>query len=510
MLKKLRLTISIIVFGLLTFYFLDFAGILSVKIHVFGHIQFIPALISRSIVIVVCLVVCVLLFGRIYCSSLCPMGIFQDIVNRCSKSICSKKKFTYRKNNLVLRWSIVVVSLILFFFGFTIVIGILDPYSAYGRMVVHIFSPIYMFINNILASIFNNFGNHTFYKVKIEVFSIFSLGVAIFTFIIVSILAWTKGRFYCNTICPVGTILGFLNKFSLFKIKINNEQCVSCGICADKCKASCIDLKTKSVDYNQCVNCFNCINNCNRKGISFIINKNKSESQSNQPKIAEIVKIDKSKRNFLLMGLGVVTIPKVLTSHIALGSGTSLHRTIPISPPGSVSTERLLSRCTSCHLCISKCFSKVLKPAFMEYGIGGMMMPVMHFEKGFCNYNCTICTRVCPTHALLPLTREQKHRLQVGKVVFIPEICVVHTDKTSCGACSEHCPTQAVKMVPYKDGLTIPFIDVDICVGCGGCEYICPVRPYRAIFVEGNKIHEKAKAFTIEKSKEKEITDFGF
>jgi len=138
------------------------------------------------------------------------------------------------------------------------------------------------------------------------------------------------------------------------------------------------------------------------------------------------------------------------------------------------------------------------------------MMPVMYFEKGFCNYDCTICTNVCPNNALTSLTMEQKHRLQVGKVVFVPELCVVNTKGTSCGACSEHCPTQAVKMVSYKNGLTIPFVDANICVGCGGCEFICPVRPNRAIYVEGNRVHQQARAFEVEKKEEKEITDFGF
>jgi len=267
------------------------------------------------------------------------------------------------------------------------------------------------------------------------------------------------------------------------------------------------------------VNCFNCINNCNEKGISFTINviskiksKNKNKEQpashsTNQSAIQ--LDVDTSKRKFLLFGLSALAAPKLL-AQVYSTVNPPLERTIAISPPGSVGIDRLMSRCTSCHLCVSKCSSKVLKPAFMEYGIAGIMMPLMHFEKGFCNYNCTACSQVCPSHALLPLNREQKHKLQVGKVIFIPELCVVHTDKTSCGACSEHCPTQAVKMIQYKDGLTVPYIDVDICVGCGGCEYICPVRPYRAIYIEGNKIHQEAKAFTIEESDDRIITDFGF
>ncbi|MDR2581404.1 MAG: 4Fe-4S dicluster domain-containing protein [Fibromonadaceae bacterium] len=487
MLKKIRVAVSILIFSLLTFYFLDFAGILPSRIHVLGHIQFIPALLSHN-AIIVCLIILALLFGRVYCSFICPMGVFQDIASRCSK-----KKFAYRKNNPVLRWSIVAITFILFLSGFTIAIGILDPYSAYGRIAVHIFRPIYIFANNILAGVFSNFGNYTFYKVGIGILSIFSLSVALLTFVAIGVLAWKKGRFYCNTICPVGTVLGFINKFSLFKIRINNTQCTSCGICEKNCKASCIDAKAKTIDYSRCVNCFNCVKGCNRRGVFYA-----KKSKEIQPAV------DKGKRKFLLAGLAAIAAPK------ALAANPAAQRKVAISPPGSVSAERLMKRCTSCHLCVSKCPSKVLRPAFMEYGIGGMMMPVMCFERGFCNFDCTACSSVCPSHALVPLTKEQKHRLQVGKVIFIPELCVVHTNGTSCGACSEHCPTQAVKMVPYKGGLTIPVIDVDTCVGCGGCEFICPVRPYRAIYVEGNKVHQKAKAFIVEKQEEREVRDFGF
>jgi ferredoxin len=148
----------------------------------------------------------------------------------------------------------------------------------------------------------------------------------------------------------------------------------------------------------------------------------------------------------------------------------------------------------------------------MEYGLGGIMQPVMTYDKGFCNYNCTVCADVCPNGALLPLSMDQKHMTQIGRVNFVHDICVVVTDNNNCGACAEHCPTQAVTMVPYEagEGLTIPHINPDICVGCGGCEFICPVRPHRAIFVEGNAVHQTREAFEVEEKKEVEIDDFGF
>lgn len=182
---------------------------------------------------------------------------------------------------------------------------------------------------------------------------------------------------------------------------------------------------------------------------------------------------------------------------------------MPIAPPGAISFDHLREKCISCHLCVSKCPSHVIKPAFLEYGLGGIMQPKLFFDRGFCNYDCTFCGDVCPTGAILPLTKEEKNHTQMGKVKFIMENCIVYYDETSCGACSEHCPTQAVRMVPYKGVLTIPETDTSICVGCGGCEYVCPAIPFKAIYVEGlttQNIVEIKK----EKVEETVIDDFGF
>jgi formate hydrogenlyase subunit 6/NADH:ubiquinone oxidoreductase subunit I len=120
------------------------------------------------------------------------------------------------------------------------------------------------------------------------------------------------------------------------------------------------------------------------------------------------------------------------------------------------------------------------------------MQPFLDFDKGYCNYDCTICGEVCPTGALNRLDKSKKHHIQLGKSYFIKENCITYTNGTDCGACSEHCPTKAADMVPFKDGLVIPEINQAICIGCGACEYICPVRPIKAIYVEGNRVHEKA------------------
>lgn len=505
MLRKVRIGISVTLFALITFFFLDFAGLLPNGFHRLAHIQFIPALLSLSFGILAFLIVLTLLFGRVYCSTICPMGILQDVVARISKSVGKKKKrYGYSPAKNILRWAVVAVTVLAYVCGFTVLTGLLDPYSAYGRIVVNVFKPVYMLGNNLLESVFARFDNYTFYQVDTSLLSVSSFVIALFTLFVIGYLSWKHGRTWCNTLCPVGTVLGFLSRFSLFKVRIDMSKCNSCGLCATKCKAACIDSKGHAIDYSRCVDCFDCLGACNKRALVYspTISKKKPEA-------------DASKRRFLMAGvLTASAAPEVLAqikeTVATLDGKKPYKKEYPITPPGSVGREFFQSKCTSCHLCVSKCPSHVLKPAFMEYGLGGIMQPTVSFEKGFCNFDCTVCGDVCPNGAITPLTVEEKHLTQMGYVVFVKENCIVLTDGTSCGACSEHCPTQAVAMVPYKDGLTLPQVNTEICVGCGGCEYVCPARPFRAIYIEGNPVQKKAIPFKETETEKVEIDDFGF
>ncbi|MDR0823647.1 MAG: 4Fe-4S binding protein, partial [Prevotella sp.] len=435
MLKNLRLGISIVIFALITFYFLDFSTLLPDSFHWLAHIQFIPALLGGSFIILAALIILTLLFGRVYCSSICPMGIYQDIVSWFSKRrIFSKKKkrYKYGKAKNILRWSVLGITIIAFFLGFPVILGLIDPYSAWGRIVTNIFKPVYLQGNNILESIFTSFDNYTFYKVEIYILSVLALVIGIITFLAIGFFAWRYGRTYCNTICPVGTTLGFLSRFSLFKVRIDTNKCNSCGSCATKCKASCIDSKNHAIDYSRCVDCFNCLGSCSQNALSFTTPLKKQASHPEKPETT-----DKGKRQFLLTGLTTaITVPAVFAQDKVDGlTGNSKYvRKTPICPPGAISAEHLLKHCTACHLCISRCPSNVIKPAFMEYGLGGVMQPTMSYEKGFCNYKCTVCSEVCPAKALKPLTQEEKQMTQIGRVTFNEDICIVHTEETNCGA----------------------------------------------------------------------------
>ncbi len=163
------------------------------------------------------------------------------------------------------------------------------------------------------------------------------------------------------------------------------------------------------------------------------------------------------------------------------------------SPPGSKSVDHFYSNCTACHLCVAACPTHVLQPSFLEHGVFNILQPYLDNSAAYCTFECVRCTEVCPTGALLPVTIEKKKTLQIGKTNFVKENCIVETEGTACGACSEHCPTKAVIMIPYKNNLKIPEVRNDYCVGCGACEYACPTQPYKAIYVEGNPVHQIAK-----------------
>lgn len=269
MLKKIRIVLSLLLFSLITFYFLDFREVLPKGFDFLAKIQFIPALLSLNILILTSLLLLTLVFGRVYCSSICPMGIYQDIAAWLSKKFTRKKKYTYSKAKNILRWSMLGATVVAFIFGFSFLVGLLDPYGAYGRMITHLLRPAYLAGNNLLATIFTSFNTYSFYKVSIYSLSLFSTVIGLITLVVIGFLAWHNGRTWCNTICPVGTTLGFLSKYALCKVQFVDEKCNSCGLCAMKCKASCIDSKNKQIDHSRCVTCFNCLEVCKHHAMKY-------------------------------------------------------------------------------------------------------------------------------------------------------------------------------------------------------------------------------------------------
>jgi ferredoxin len=386
-------------------------------------------------------------------------------------------------------------------------ITLLDPYSIFARFMTFFLKPVVIVINNYAAGILGKFDIFTLSNVPVKGFPLVVYSIPAAFFLLIGTLSLTKGRLYCNMICPVGTFLGLISKISLFRIKFNEAACTRCGRCAMRCKSSCIDFLKPHVDITRCVSCFNCVHTCQDKAITYgIVNIKRKDHET-----------DESKRRIiagsvlLLLGLSKVASGQDKTAPKPKKESTvKENKTCPVCPPGGVSIADFNKDCIACSLCINACPNGVLQPAYMQYGIAGIMQPVMDYHKNFCMYNCTKCTEICPTNALHPLVLEAKKLTQIGKSKFIKDNCIVKTEKTACGACSEACPTKACHMIPYEGNLVIPEVTEDICIGCGHCEFACPATPYKAIFVDGNTVHVAAKKPENVKSDIKTPVEFPF
>ena len=485
MLSKIRTILAAVVFVLITLLFLDFTGTLHCWLGWLAKIQFLPAVMALNVVVIVALVALTLVFGRIYCSVICPLGILQDLLARLRRK---KNKYSYSKEVKWLRYPVLVVFVLAGVAGVGSLFQLLAPYSSFGRIATMILQPLWMLGNNVLASIAERADSYAFYSVEVWMKSLPVFVIAAATLVVLFILAWRGGRTYCNTICPVGTILSFLARFSWMKIQFVEDKCKNCSMCSKNCKAACIDYKTHSVDYSRCVVCGNCIDKCKFGALKYAPVKSAKTAAP----------VDGSKRSFLLASALVSTAAlaqkkeKLMDGGIAeLEDKVAPERQTPLTPPGSLSFQNLATRCTGCQLCVSECPNDVLRPST---DLMHLMMPTMSYERGFCRPECTRCSDVCPAGAIKPLDDIEKSSIQIGHAVWIKKNCVVLTDEVECGNCARHCPSGAIEMVPLdendEESPMIPAINEAACIGCGACEYVCPSRPFSAIYVEGHEVHK--------------------
>ena len=494
MLRKLRITLAIICFTLITLLFLDFTGTLHAWFGWMAKLQFVPAMLASSIVVIIGIVIITALFGRIYCSVICPLGVYQDgIAHLAEKRKKNRYSFKRRKKY---SYCIGLIFFLLIVFGFTGVAIFIEPYSIFGRFASNLFAPVYRLINNVLAYFAERWDSYAFYHVDVYIKSLPIFIIATAYFLTITVLALVNGRWYCNNICPVGAVLGCLSKFAIFKPHFDEEKCVSCGVCEKNCRCSAIDSKKHEIDYSKCVTCFNCISKCKKGAMKYgyykyfkvteeprtISDEGKTSRKTFITTVATLAAASTLKAQEKVVDGGLATIEKKKAPK----------RETPIKPAGSVSLDNFSSRCTGCQLCVQVCPNDVLRASS---NLDTFMQPEMSYERGYCRPECTKCSEVCPAGAIHKITREEKTAIQIGHAVWVGQNCVPLRDGVSCGNCAKHCPSGAITMMPYdpEDATSpmIPSINTEKCIGCGACEHVCPARPFSAIFVEGNLIHKE-------------------
>ena len=489
LLRKVRITLAAICFVGLTLLLLDFTGTLHAWLGWLAKVQALEAVLALNVVVIVVLAVLTLVFGRIYCSVICPLGVMQDIFGWLGKR-AKKNRYSYSPAVSWLRYAVLALFVVALLAGIGSVVQLLAPYSAFGRIATMLLQPLWQMGNNVLAAVAERMDSYAFYSVDVWLKSLPVLLVAMATVVVLAVLAWRGGRTYCNTVCPVGTVLSWLARWSLLKVRFDADKCRSCSLCTKNCKASCIDYKTHSVDYSRCVVCGDCIGKCKfgalRYGGKRKVESGKWKEESN------------SRRSFLLVTAAVATTAIAQENKKVDGGLAELidkkapERQTPVTPPGSLSAKNMATRCTGCQLCVSECPNGVLRPSL---DLLHLMQPTMQFERGYCRPECTRCSDVCPAGAIKPIDEIDKSSIQIGHAVVAPDFCLAATGEAECGNCERHCPVGAIEMVPTDpdDDLSpsVPAVNEEACIGCGACEYLCPVRPLSAIHVEGHEVHRR-------------------
>lgn len=471
---------------LLAFFLLFTFGVVLPGLEGLAAMQFGPALLAGGFGVLLAIILATFIFGRVYCSILCPLGLTQDLLARLRK----KRSYKKLKASWILRLGILALFTASFASGWLFFFEAIDPYSAFGRMMAAIVKPCMDALGNSAAWLAQLFDSNLFAWREIHFSGWTAFGAAILTLAALLGLVLRHGRAWCN-FCPVGTALGLLAQKALFRLRLAKDKCVSCGLCQKSCKTGCIDVGQGGIDASRCVVCLDCAALCPKGAIGFATPGAAAAGSG----------LNVSKRAFLrAMGggaiLSAVAAPalqaadreRINRPDIVPARRSLRPRAEPLVPPGAQGLDNFAGHCIGCQLCVNVCPNNVLVSSTQG---AGLLQPGMSFEKGYCRPNCVKCGEVCPTGAIRAISVEDKKRIGIGKAAIDQGLCIVRVDKIQCSACQRICPQEAISLKGDLSGnLKMPFVDVDRCTGCGACEYVCPAQPLAAIAVRALKTHE--------------------
>ena len=364
-LYKIRITSAIIIF------IIAVIGMLGIfyPLNLFD-IQFLPVLQRvlnnfsiTPLLILIALILLTLIFGRIYCSLICPLGILQEIIgfikNKTSDSV---------HKNYPLKYFLAAVVWGIFIGGSSLLIRYIDPYTIFGSAI-----------------------------------SKTSAGLIIVGLIILAV--FFKDRIFCTNFCPVGTILGLISKISFNKIYIS-DVCVSCGQCEKNCPAACINSKEKTVDNETCIKCLKCLEICPKNGIKY---------GKTPPKA---IKFDIKRRQLIIASTALALFGIMTKAGLELKEKITEKIKDVILPPGAENKEKFLNKCLNCNLCIENCPNKIIKKADNEY-------PAVHidYSKSFCKFDCNECSKICPSGAIKRINKKEKQQTRIAMAMINEEKC---------------------------------------------------------------------------------------
>lgn len=450
-------------------------------------------LASRTFVagsaIALTVVILTLLVGRAWCGWLCPLGTILDIFSLSSR----KQQSCLEKKPIAPKWRSVKYILLM-----TILVAAL-----FGNLSLLIFDPLTLLFRTLSTSIWPAL-DQLVTAVEIALYQYPALARPISSFdawirpqilppfplhyrqslllgavlLTVILLNVATSRFWCRYLCPLGALLGLLSKFAIVTRKISIE-CKGCKICSQVCPTGTIDpAKNYASDPGECTVCLDCLEACPRGGNSFTPGLS----------IAPWNTYDPNRRQALYALAGAIPALTMLRSD-AIKKHPHPHL---LRPPG-VNEDDFLSRCIRCGECVRACPTAGLQPSISEAGLEGIWTPVLIPRMGYCDYSCAVCGRICPTNAIPELDLAVKRVQVIGKAYIDQNRCVAWADHIDCIVCEEMCPLPEkaihleenyIEIADQQEiSVLLPFVDRNICIGCGICEYKCPVTGQSAIRV---------------------------
>lgn len=412
---------------------------------------------------IITLVIIIVGFGRIYCSTICPLGFLQDISIWLGKLFRIKRDWEiFRIVRLkIFRISILAITVFLLVAGSAFATGILEPFSIFSRIMY--FLKI-LFQRSVSGSV-----------MPMVLIAVTSLAIVL--------PAIKQGRFFCSWLCPVGTMLWGFSKLSVFKFRIDQTTCNQCNKCISGCKSGAISKQTKIIDQAVCVGCFNCLTVCNQQAVKIMPEK----SGNKRVRIVdEKVGITENRRKFLRQfssALFVMSIPlSVISSNQWQGIQSGKVQLLPVFPLGSMNLKRFKNKCTGCMLCAQRCPSKIIIASIGSFE-GSPILPVLNFKDNYCLEDCVACSQVCPTGALQEVRVEEKNTTKMASLKLDLAACQIVAEGLECAICAEICPLHAIEMKkPPDQKYPIPLVIQNLCNGCGKCQFRCPVKQREDIF----------------------------
>jgi polyferredoxin len=429
--------------------------------------------------------------GRFFCGWICPLGTTIDLSSKILKSPSNRVSAKYDRLRY-LKFAVLILSIILAFFAINIW-SYLDPLSIFNRVLTVTIYPLGTFFseNILLAFTGISFLEDPAYwlfdlykQIIMPENQAFVQQIFLISLLLIIILALEKlsRRFWCRYLCPAGAWLGFLSQFRFYE-RIVGKTCPVCNKCQVECKMNAIPeedvARTSKIE---CIECFNCGALCppKSKAITYHWRWKPYHTQ-----------VDLSKRQF---------VTTTAASFAALGMlSVGLHNREAeermIRPPGSLPEKEFLDRCIRCLECVRICQSNghCLQPDYIHNKFNELWVPVAIMREGYCEYSCNLCGQVCPTEAILPLDLKEKQKTAMGLAYFNKNICIPFAKNKDCIVCEEHCPTPdkaikfEIKEVTHPDGsvskVKYPYVIKELCIGCGICEYKCPLPGAPGIFV---------------------------